>query len=134
VPRVVFDTNVFVSVLFGGFPEEAYRAALGRRCLLVVSSAILAEVARVLRDTFAMPDADIVAYVRQIGRIAEIVRPARSVNVLHDDGDNRVLECAGAGKADLIVSGDRNLLRLKQYGSIPVIRPEGLVRTLGPRD
>ncbi len=129
--RVVFDTNVFISALFGGFPEEADQAALERRCTLVVSPAILSELARTLREKFPTPEADIVAYVRQIGRVAEIVRPNRRVGVLRDEADNRVLECAEAGRVDLIVSGDRDLLRLKQHVNIPIVRPADFVRTLG---
>ena len=130
--RAVFDTNVFISALFGGFPDEAYQAVLERRCALVVSPSILAELARTLRDKFHTPEADIVAYVRQIGRIAEIVRPTRAVSVLRDEADNRVLECAEAGHVDLIVSGDRDLLRLKRHGAVPIVRPADFVRTLGP--
>jgi len=132
VLRAVFDTNVFISALFGGFPEEAYQAVLERRCALVVSPSVLAELARTLRDKFHTPEADIVAYVRQIGRIAEIVRPNRAVNVLRDEAGNRVLECAEAGQVDLIVSGDRDLLRLKRHGAVPIVRPADFVRTLGP--
>ena len=87
--RVVFDTNVFISALFGGFPEEAYHAVLEGRCTLVVSPAILAELARALRKKFHTPEADIIAYVRQLGRIAEIIRPTHVVGVLRDDADNR---------------------------------------------
>ena len=132
VLRVVFDTNVFISALFGGFPEEAYQAALERRCHLVVSSAILAELARALRDKFRTPEGAIVAHVKQIGRIAEVVRPNEPVAVLRDEADNRVLECAEAGRVDLIVSGDRDLLRLKHHGAVPIVRPADFVRTLGP--
>ncbi len=130
--RVVFDTNIFISALFGGFPEEAYHALLEKRCTLLVSSVILAELARTLREKFHTPEADIVAFVKQIGRIAEIVRPNQVVTVLHEEADNRVLECAEAGRVDLIVSGDRDLLRLKQHGAIPIVRPADFVRTLGP--
>ncbi len=130
--RAVFDTNVFISALFGGVPEEAYQAALERRCTLVVSPALLAELARTLREKFHAPERDIVAYVKQIGRIAEVVRPGQSIAVLRDNADNRVLECGEAGRADLIVSGDQDLLRLRQYASIPIVRPADFVRALGP--
>ncbi len=79
---------------------------------------------------FHAPEADIIAYVRQIGRIAEIVRPNQPLAVLPDEADNRVLECAEAGRVDLIVTGDRDLLRLKQHGTIPIVRPADFVRTL----
>ncbi len=81
---------------------------------------------------FHTPEADISAYVKQIGRIAEIVRPSQPLAVLRDEADNRVLECADAGRVDLIVSGDRDLLRLKQHGTVPIVRPSDFVRTLGP--
>lgn len=132
--RVVFDTNVFISALFAGFPDEAYRATLERRCTLVASPAILAELARTLRAKFRIPEPDIVAYVKQIGRIAEIVRPRQSVAVLRDEADNRVLECAEAGRVDLIVSGDRDLLGLRHHGAIPIVRPADFVGTLGPSE
>lgn len=85
-----------------------------------------------LREKFRTREADITSYVRQIGRIAEIIRPTRVVSVLRDDANNRVLECAEAGKVDLVVSGDRDLLKLKHYGTVPIVRPAGFVRTLGP--
>lgn len=129
--RTVFDTNVFISALFGGVPEEAYQAVLDRRCVLIVSPTILAELATTLRAKFHTPEAEILAYVRQIGRVGEIVRPNRTLRVLRDEADNRVLECAEAGRADLIVSGDRDLLRLKQHAGISIVRPADFVRTLG---
>jgi uncharacterized protein len=44
--------------------------------------------------------------------LGETVQPRRRVRLLRDDPDNRVLECAFAGHADLIVTGDRAMLRL----------------------
>jgi predicted nucleic acid-binding protein len=55
-----------------------------------------------------------------------------TIEVIHDDPpDNRILECAIAGQADLIVSGDRHLLKLKSYQGIPIVRPVDFRRTLG---
>ncbi|MBI4279460.1 MAG: putative toxin-antitoxin system toxin component, PIN family [Armatimonadetes bacterium] len=130
--RVVFDTNVYVSALFGGTPEDIYRAALRGRFTLVVSPAILAELAGVLREKLGLSEADIVAYVRQIGRRASAVKPRSVLGVLTDEPDNRVLECAVEGRADLIVSGDRHLIGLGEFQGIPVVRPVDFLRTLGP--
>ena len=41
--------------------------------------------------------------------------------LLRDDPDNRVLECAVAGHADLIVTGDRELLDLKEFEAIRIV-------------
>ena len=128
----VLDTNIFISALFGGAPEDAYRAALRRRYVLLTSPAILTELARVLREKFGLSEPEITAYVRQIGRRAEIVRPAVRLTVARDEADNRILECAVEGKADVVVSGDRDLLRLKEHAGIPVVRPIDFLRALGP--
>jgi len=121
--RVVFDTNVFLSAfIFGGKPEEAFQAVRRRRCLLVVSPPILAKVARILKDKFEWVDREIEEAVRTIGRTAELVKPNEKFNVLEDDADNRILECAAAGKAELIVSGDRHLLSLREFRGIPILR------------
>jgi predicted nucleic acid-binding protein len=58
-----------------------------------------------------------------------------TVDIIHDDpADNRILECGIAGHADVIVSGDRHLLKLKSCKGIPVVRPIDFRRTLGLRE
>jgi len=122
---------VYVSAIFGGVPEDLYRAARRGQFVLITSPAILAELAQTLRNKFFAQEADITAYVRQIARTAVIARPVGRLTILADDADNRVLECAVLGEADLIVSGDRRLLALKEYSGIPIVRPIDFLRTLG---
>jgi len=122
---------VYVSAVFGGVSEDLYRAARRGQFVLITSPAILAELAQTLRNTFFAQEADITAYVKQIARTAVIVRPAGRLTILADDADNRVLECAVLGEADLVVSGDRHLLALKEYSGIPIVRPIDCLRTLG---
>jgi putative PIN family toxin of toxin-antitoxin system len=50
-----------------------------------------------------------------------VVDPKRRLHVLKDEPDNRILECAVTGKADVIVTGDREMLKLKKYKNIPII-------------
>jgi predicted nucleic acid-binding protein len=45
-----------------------------------------------------------------------------------DPSDNKFLECAVAAGADVIVSGDKHLLRLKQHAGIPIIRVADFLR------
>jgi predicted nucleic acid-binding protein len=45
-----------------------------------------------------------------------------------DPPDNRILECAEAGRADYIVSGDKHLLDLGQYGETPIVKVAEFLR------
>jgi uncharacterized protein len=132
VLRVVFDTNMFISALFGGPPEDAFPHVLEGDCTLIVSPPILAGLAGALRQKFRSSDRDITAYVKLIGRTAHVVQPGERLHVVEDDPDNRVLECAVTGRADLIVSGDRHLLRLREHAGIAIVRTVDFLRTLGP--
>lgn len=131
--RAVFDTNVLISALFGGPPEDAFQHVIEGDCVLVVSPAILAELAGALRRRFRVSERDITAYVKLIGRAADIVQPSEPerLHVLEDDADNRVLECAATGRANLIVSGDRHPLKLREHAGIPIVRTVDFLRTLG---
>ncbi len=132
--RTVLDTNIYISALFGGHPEDVYRAALRGRFILLSSPAILAELATILREKFAFPEEDVRAYIKQIGQKAEVVKPKLTLRIVADEPDNRILECAVAGEADLIVSGDFDLLSLKQYEGIGIVRPIEFLRSLGPSE
>jgi putative PIN family toxin of toxin-antitoxin system len=123
VSRVVLDTNVFVSAYgFGGKPAEVLRGAIAGVYVLVTSPAILTELADKLYEVLGFDDEHVREVVSQLARIAEVVRPEVRLAVLADDPDNRVLECATEGGADVIVSGDHHLLDLGTYGEVRVVR------------
>jgi putative PIN family toxin of toxin-antitoxin system len=128
--RVVFDTNIFISafVVRGSSAERAFLSAQQRRFDLCTSVPILTETARKLRDKFNQADADITAALKLISRASTVYRPSVRINVLADTPDNRILECAVAAGADVIVTGDRHLLKLKKYQNIPIIRLADLLR------
>jgi putative PIN family toxin of toxin-antitoxin system len=134
--RVVLDTNVYVSAFTHpqGPPSQVWRQALHERYTLLISPAIVAEVARVLRLKFAWNDLRIIRRMKLLVRVAEIVSPTITLQIIKDDpSDDRILECAVSGQADLIVSGDHHLANLKSFRGIGIIRPADLLRTLGIR-
>ena len=53
--------------------------------------------------------------------LAEMVRPRRRMRMLKDDTDNRILECAVTGHADLIVTGDRAMIELGVFEDVRVL-------------
>jgi putative PIN family toxin of toxin-antitoxin system len=128
--KVVFDTNVFVSAFIvpGSKGEEALLLAHRRKVDLYTSVPILTETTRILRTKFNQPERDVLAALKQISRAATIVRPTRTVRVLEDVPDNRILECALSAQADLVVTGDHHLLALKEFEGIPLVRLADFLR------
>jgi putative PIN family toxin of toxin-antitoxin system len=121
--RVVLDTNILISAFIfpGGPPEAAYRAVLDGRVELVTSPPLLAELGRVLVDKFGWEPSLTGEAVAQVARVAIVVRPESRVDVVVEDlDDDRVLEAAAAGEADVIVSGERHLLRLRSWRGVPI--------------
>lgn len=128
--RVVFDTNVFVSafVIPGSQGERAFRLAQQKRFVLHTSVAILTETAGILRRKFDQVEDDITEALRVISRASVVSKPARRLRVVEDDADNRILECALESRADLIVTGDRHLLRLRGFEATAIVRLADFLR------
>lgn len=132
MPRYVFDTNILVSAYgFGGRPAQLMRAAILGDIELVTSPPLLAELARVLADKMEFDVAHVEAVVGQLGRVADVIRPDTRISVIADEPDNRVLECAVAGSADAIVSGDGHLLELGEFRGIRILRAADVLRDIG---
>lgn len=136
--RIVADTNVVLSGLFyGGKPGELLDAAARGEIELYTSPELLDE----LRELLDRPKfterlklngmtadellADYEGVVRQVE--SEPLAPA----VSRDPDDDWVLATAVAAQADLIVSGDKDLLTLKQYEGIPIISANQAVQQIG---
>ena len=121
--RVVFDTNILVYALVfpGGRGEDALRRIIELTDQIVLSRPIVDELLEVLARKFAR-DAEELAHVAVfVTELALIVAPKRRLRVVNDDPDNRILECAVAGRAEVIVTGDKALLALKHYGKIRIL-------------
>lgn len=134
--RVVLDTNILISAFIfpGGPPEAVYRAVLDGRVELVTSPPLLAELGRVLADKFGWEPSLGSEAVAQVARMAIVVRPEERVEVVLDDpDDDRVLEAAAAGGAEVIVSGDRHLLRLRSWNGIQIENAAAYLKRLAER-
>jgi putative PIN family toxin of toxin-antitoxin system len=109
-----------------------WRHALLWRYWLLVSPAIIREVARVLREDFHWEERRLRRRLKLLVRLGKMVTPQTPLHVItHDPDDHRILECAVEGQAHLIVTGDRDLRRLKAYQGIPIVTPTDFLRTLG---
>ena len=121
--RVVFDTNIFISALAipGGMAEKAVTRVIKGHDELVISHQIIKEVLSVLSTKFGR-DREALSHVAVIlSELGELVEPKQTLRVLKDDPDNRILECARFGRADAIVTGDKEMLRLGEYHRIKIV-------------
>ena len=134
--RVVFDSNVFVSafVIPGSHGERAFLLAQEHRVELHTSVAILTETAGVLRRKLGQDEGDVKHALRQVGRAAVVSKPTSKLRVVADDADNRILECALDNRVDLVVTGDRHLLKLRRFEAIPIVRLADFLRLFPPEE
>jgi uncharacterized protein len=103
-----------------------------RRYELVVSPAIIREMAKVLRRDFGWREDRVQMAIRVVAQNARVVVPHSVLSVVTaDPDDDRILECALDGKADIIVSNDHHLLDLRTYAAIPIVAGVDFRRTLG---
>jgi putative PIN family toxin of toxin-antitoxin system len=122
--RVTVDTNVLVSatVFPRGKPFQLLDLAREGKVELAVSDAILNEVADVLARKFHLPPEDVAEARRRLQANAINVAPIVKLEVIKEDpADNRILECALSAGSEYIVSGDKDLLRLKRYETISIV-------------
>jgi putative PIN family toxin of toxin-antitoxin system len=107
---------------------------------LIVSPEIVAEYARVLtepdiRAAHRMSDEEFAAVMAGFATLAIHVAPMDRLNVVPDDlTDNKFVECAVAGHADYIVSGDKHLLALGSYQGIQIVPPAIFVKLFATDD
>jgi putative PIN family toxin of toxin-antitoxin system len=123
--RVVLDNNALISRLLipDSVPGRAVRKAVDEAQLLV-SEATLEELADVLaRPKFDpyVSIADRQEFIRLLGRVAEQVPITFTMRACRDPKDDKFLEMAINGRADLIVTGDEDLLELNPFRDIPII-------------
>jgi putative PIN family toxin of toxin-antitoxin system len=131
--KVVLDTNVYISAF--NYPKgilfPIWQHARLNTYELFLSPSIVNETGRVLRDDFAWDEGRIRSQLKELSRVGEITAVTAVPNVIkHDPMDNQILGCALASKAHVIVTGDQDLLRLKEYEGIRIVSPIDFLHTL----
>lgn len=132
--KVVLDTNIYVAAFAFRKGRNAilWEAARKGRYELLVSPAVIRELARVLRSNFMWAEDRVQKAIRVVAEVGEVITPRTEVHaVIRDPDDNRILECAADGKADLIVSNDHHLVDLEVWNGIPIVAAVDFRRILG---
>ena len=135
--RLVVDTNVLVSAfLWQGTPGRLLELAGEKECRLFTSRILIDELSEVLHRQKLARKVEATGLtaaqmVRNYQRLATMVT-ARSLTqrVSRDADDDAVLACALAAQTDLIVSGDADLLDLKQFQHMRIVTAAQAVRNI----
>lgn len=129
--RVVLDTNVVISaILFGGVPREILTAAIRGRIQVATSPVLLDELEGLLVEKFRFSREAARATRAELEAMADVVEPGEVPDVCRDPDDDEVLGAAAAGAAEAIVTGDRDLLELRAFEDVRILRPARYVRLL----
>lgn len=129
--KVVFDTNIFVMAagMPGGYVDYwlDFAKPPQNKFLLYSSPVILEETQEKLEDKLKFTRPLAVEFIEAIKSIATIVNPRITLNEVPDDPDNnRILECAVEAGADLIITADKDLIKLKTFRGIQIFHPSNL--------
>ena len=130
-PKVVIDTNVFVSGLtFKGKPREVLGLAWKGEIEVCVSPFILNELADSLKEDFGWSNDEIKNTIERIKSQTILIWPKINISLIKQkDDDNRILECAVEGNVQYLISGDKkHLLPLKKYQGIKILSPTAFLK------
>ena len=131
-PTIVIDTNVWISgLVFGGKPKQVIELFIDGQVMLVISEELLTELRRKIHQRFP-------AFAAQLPMLEALIRERAQIvqlgsfftSISRDRDDDKFIETAIIGQADFIVSGDKDLLDLKRYGTIVILRPAELLDRL----
>lgn len=135
--KVVADTNVVISMLLWGKSLEQLFVMVNRReIVLCFSPATIDELLRVVNYPKILKQSEktgvgLEALIDKLLAASEICQPRLKIQAVpEDESDNRILETALESGASCIISGDRHLLKLKKYKSIPIYSPAQFLGTI----
>lgn len=128
--KIILDTNVFISgIFFSGPPFQILKAWQNSRLQIVLSQEILNEYQRVAESLAAeFPAIDILPIIELMTIHGQIIdTQGFDISVCDDPDDNKFMECAIASNSEIIISGDKHLLKVSGYQGITVLKPREFV-------
>jgi putative PIN family toxin of toxin-antitoxin system len=124
---VVIDTNVIVSSFYGGNPKRIIDLLKAEKIKLCISKDIINEYIKVLMRFKDIDDIEVNELVKLFSNSRIVIftgsTPKLKV-VVNDPDDDKFIECAVELGAEYIISGDKDLLSIKQFGNIKILSPK----------
>jgi len=130
--RVVIDTNVFVSSFFGGNPRKVIDLWKEEKITLCLSKDILDEYIEVL-ERMGLQDEDemeeLLSLFRKGFNILFTARTSKIQAIKSDPDDDKFIECALALKAEVIITGGKEIEAVGEYMGIKIFTPRRFLRS-----
>ena len=135
--KLVLDTNILVSAFFWEGNEAGLLRKIEQgKAKLYITNEILKEVEEVIkrpkfdkvRKNAGLTPDQIMQKIVSLSHL--VIAPKLNIKVCRDEKDNKFLECAESAKADYLVSGDDDLLVLKEHNGIPMVRTWKILQLL----
>ena len=132
--RIIVDTNIWISFLIGRELQNLKDLLVGERVKLVISHQLVAEIRTVtsrekLKKYFE-PE-KIEDLLTLIDLISEKVRIVKIDRVCRDPKDDFLLALAKQSKADYLITGDKDLLEMKEFGETKIVTAKQFAKRLG---
>ena len=121
--RIVVDTNVIISgVFFGGAPGEVLKAIVSNKVKACASKQIVEEYIEIVNEMISRKQGKLNnTILLTLIESLEMIKPKAHIKISRDPDDDKFIECAKDAGALYIVSGDKDLLVIKQYENIKII-------------
>ena len=135
--KVVLDTNVIISgLLWKGIPGEVLEKCL-KEHTICFSEDTLSELETALSYPKFIPHLEKLTFsledflTRLTERALIISKPIQEISVIKEHpSDNKFLVCAISCQASFIISGDKHLLKLKEFQGIPIVTPKKFLKII----
>lgn len=126
--KLVFDSNIFIAAFLAkGLASDIVKLGESGKLQIYASREILDEVKEKLIEKAKLDRSYVDELIQHLEQAVLIVKPRRKLQVIKaDPEDNKILECAVEAKANLIISMDKHLIKLKSYGTIGIVHPKTL--------
>jgi putative PIN family toxin of toxin-antitoxin system len=121
--KIIIDTNVFISgVFFGGYPRKILSAIVHGLLSATATAEIVDEYVEIVQEMIGRKQGhlNLELLVTLIDKM-EIIEPVTHIEICRDPDDDKFIGCAKDANAVYIVSGDKDLLVLKQFENIQII-------------
>ncbi|GHT59723.1 PIN domain-containing protein [Spirochaetia bacterium] len=121
--RIVIDTNILISaIFFDGLPEKLIDLVLSDTVVAIISEDILREYEVTVQDMIQKLHA--AKFHFSLATLLEhliVVAPQSQIEICRDPDDDKFINCAVDTGCEYIVSGDKDLLVLKNYGKVQIL-------------